>query len=214
MKIKENYIMEGGLGRLWQLTKDTSTFAIIGSQDKDSKIHNPNKLYNLVKDVARNTDGVGYNYIDGSYRYDGGSTGEERSMIVYNISKEVALDIARQLNQETITWKDKDFFGIIRVPNGEVDVKFANNDKNMCFDQETIRKIGGSSALVGKNWKKNKHNSGRPFVFEAYLLQPDKQHYGTCNYFRLCVEKVSENGDCVPVYSVQDALSECNHLDD
>ena len=36
-KLNENKLFETGLARLWQHTKDTSTFAIIGTQDQDTK---------------------------------------------------------------------------------------------------------------------------------------------------------------------------------
>ena len=204
MEIKENIILESGLSRIWQHTKDGGTFAIIGSDEKtkDGKhIDRSEDLIHMIYDNRKTKNRVsGYNYIRGSYTYDDGVITYENSIIVYNISKEDALRIASDLGQEAITWKDPDFFGIIKVPNGEVDIEFANGVKNMNFSDDAIKAVGGSSLLVGKKWKERGVNSEKPFVFEAYLLQPDKKNYGTRNLYPLCKERVLENGDIAPSY--------------
>lgn len=224
MNIKNNIITEGGLSRIWQHTKDGSTFAIIGSDEKtkdEKHIDRSRDLLRKINDNRMKHRINGYNYIEGSYTYDDGTKIPENSIIVYNISKEDALRIAKELGQEAITWKDKDFFGIIKVPNGEVDIEFSNDDKNLKFSDEAIKKVGGSSALVGKNWKKNNHNSGKPFVFEAYLLQSDKKNYGTCNLYLLCKERVLENGDIDSLYfdksdgfTVGEAIQALNNINE
>ena len=87
-------------------------------------------------------------------------------MIIFNITKDQALNIARgsdngknndnYLNQESIIWKDEDFFGIISVPNGKPELTF-NRDE---IDFSNITEYG--SRLV----KHKNRNQLKPFKFK------------------------------------------------
>ena len=90
-KIEHKRIDEGGLSRLYGHIKDQNTFAVIGSQDKDTGEDRSDKLLNLVGDLSRKGKVKGYNWLLGKYVYDDGRLGEENSLIVYNITKEDAL---------------------------------------------------------------------------------------------------------------------------
>lgn len=169
--IEHKEIKEGGLSRLYSHIKGKNSFAIIGSQDKDTRESREKELDALVKDYSRKGKIHGYNYLKGSYTYENGEQDYENSIILYNVDKDIALDIGKKLNQETILWKDKDFFGYIKVDDGSVDMEF---DGGLSFDDETIKYIGASSQLAGKGWhlKRNPKNKSTPFVFETYLVIP------------------------------------------
>lgn len=166
--IKEKELTEASLSRLWQHTKGKSTFAIIGSQDQDTKESRLPELVDEIRVLSRNKAGIGYNYIEGTYTYENGEIGTEDSIIIYNLSKGDALNIGRKLNQETVIWKDENFFGMIKCGDGSVDFEFDNKDKNMNFSPDAIKQF--SSRLRGKGHAKN-----APFVFELYLREHNKQ---------------------------------------
>lgn len=158
-------LVEGGLSRLWSHTKDNNTFAIIGSQDKDTKEDRSDELIDAVSSYSKQNSGkVGYRYLWGRYTYEDGTVGTEMSVIVFNITKEKALEIATDINQNSIIWKDKDFFGFVKSDGREED-RFTSSDKNMNFSDEDI-KLFGSRLAKHKNdnqirWFK--------FVMESYL---------------------------------------------
>ena len=211
MRITENYITEGGLSRLWQHTKDKNTFAVIGSQSSIDRVHRPDELKKLISEYALNHNGVGYNYILGNYKYKDGTSSNERSMIVYNIDKQAALDIASSLGQETILWKDPTFFGYIYVSDGSVDFEFENDKKNLAFNDKTFDNAGGSSQLVGKNWKRSGHNSEQEFVYEAYLQEYNRSNHSV-DYYKLCADKVDVCGNVIPVFTLSEMLDELNKI--
>ena len=159
--IREQF--EAGLSRLWQHTKDKKTFAIIGTQDQDTRQSRYNDLIDAYRVVSRKKGGMGFNNIEGVYTYEDGSKDTEDSLIIYNISKEDALKLANKINQESIIWKDENFFGILKCKDGSVDYEFNNDDKNMNFSPEATKKF--SSKIKGKGHAKN-----TPFVFEAYFI--------------------------------------------
>ena len=138
MKIKKyKKVEEGGLSRLWQhTTQDGRSFAIIGSQDKDTKEDRFKELTAKVKAVAK--DGIGYKKVRGQYTYDDGTPGSEDSYIIYNIPKELALQIARDLNQESIIWKDDNFFGFLTA-DGKPDGEFTKSKRNMTLDPDSVK---------------------------------------------------------------------------
>lgn len=175
-KIEHKRIDEGGLSRLYGHIKDQNTFAVIGSQDKDTGEDRSDKLLNLVGDLSRKGKVKGYNWLLGKYVYDDGRLGEENSLIVYNITKEDALEIGKKLNQETILWKDPNFFGYIYVDTQEVPEWNKGGFKGlMSFDKDKIKDIGGSSQLVKKGWSLNKDklkSKSAPFVYECFLVEP------------------------------------------
>ena len=149
-------IDEGGLSRMWQHTQNGSTFAIIGSQDKDTKEDRFNELMAIVNKLARK-NGIGYKKVNGNYTYDDGTPGVEKSVIIYNIPKETALKIAKILNQESIVWKDKDFFGLLTA-DGEQDLKFTSKRKNMTFDPK-------ATSEFSSQFKHGKETDRKPFNF-------------------------------------------------
>ena len=179
MKVKK--LNEGGFGRLWQLTQDDSTFAIIGSQDKDTKKDRFSELKSLVMKYASNhkENKIGWKHILGTYTYDDNERPEEEdSLIIYNISKSAALKIANTINQESIVWKDDSFFGIIYSDGREM-MSFTDDPKN--FDFTNVK--GFSS-----QFKKGK-NSGIPFNFregvqraKIEVIVPDNLGHGMVYY--------------------------------
>lgn len=160
--IKEDKLFEAGLSRLWQHTKDEKTFAIIGSQDQDTREDRYNDLIDEIRVLSRKKAGIGFNNIDGVYTYEDSKKGTEYSLIIYNLSKEDALKIGNKLNQESIIWKDENFFGMLTCKDGSVDFEFNNYEKNMNLSKEAIQKF--SSKIKGKGHAKN-----APFVFESYF---------------------------------------------
>ena len=169
MKLGENFgVCEASLSRLWQHTQDKGTFAIIGTQDKDTKEIRYNELMDLILQLSRKQSGIGYNNIEGTYTYGSGETGREDSVIIYNISKEDAIRIGKAINQETIIFKDEDFFGMINLENGAIEMTFNKEGKNMKFGPEDTKNF--ASALVKGSHRKV------PFVFECYFCVGDKKN--------------------------------------
>lgn len=129
---------EASYSRIYQHTQDDSTFAIIGSEDKDTKQDRSTELYNIVRDYTyKRGKAIGFNKVNGTYTYqkDDNSkpekqTAYEKSLILYDIDKQTALDIANEINQESIIWKDPNFFGLLYADGsvmGEFDNKIGNN---------------------------------------------------------------------------------------
>lgn len=115
-------INEASYGRIYQHTRDNGTFAIIGSEDKDTGKNRFNELKQLIKKYERRYGHLGYNRLSGTYQYRlTGETTREPSIIVYRISKKDALSIAKRINQESIIWKENTFFGIIDVKGNILD---------------------------------------------------------------------------------------------
>ena len=158
----EEELEEASLSRLYQHTKDKDTFAIIGSQDQTTREDRSKELLGKVKNVSSKYPKIGFNKLEGTYTYEDGTQGIENSLIIYNIPKDEALNIADELNQESIIWKDGDFFGFLK-PDGQEDGTFDNQDKNMSFDDKITSMYG--SKLKGNN------NSSKPFVFECCLVE-------------------------------------------
>lgn len=147
---------EVGLSRILDHIKDKKSFAIIGSQDKDTKESRYDELLQLLRKIPYR---VGWSNLEGTYTYDNGEVGSEDSLIIYNIKKEDALKIAKKINQESIIWKDENFFGFLTA-DGEEDGNFGGN---LSFDKDAVKAFG--SKLKGK------HNNAKGFVFEASLVE-------------------------------------------
>lgn len=164
VKFEENKEIkeEASLSRLFQHIKDKDSFAIIGSQDQDTKKDRYNELDNEISRVCQKYDNVGYNHLEGTYTYDDGELGKEKSLIIYNIPKEEAIKIAKDLNQESIIWKDKDFFGFIDQ-NGNEEDSFKN--RSFTFD-EAIASLYGSKLKSGNKLKP-------ALAFECKLIETD-----------------------------------------
>lgn len=160
-RLEVNKVEEASLSRLYQHTKNKDTFAIIGSQDQDTKQDRSSELKSLIGKVQREYPNIGFNQLEGTYTYETGEQGIENSFIIYNIPKKEAINIAKQLNQESIIWKDDNFFGFINQNGFEVGT-FKNDVKNMTFD-EKITNLYGSKL----------RNSGNQlaFAFECKLLE-------------------------------------------
>lgn len=161
-ELLENKIEEASLSRLYQHTKDKDTFAVIGSQDQDTKQSRFGELKNLVAKLRDKVSNIGFNRLEGTYTYEDGEQGIEDSLIVYNIPKQDALNIANTINQESIIWKDDSYFGFLDK-NGNEEGKFKNDAKNMTFD-EKITDMFGSKLRSGNTLKP-------AFAFECKLIE-------------------------------------------
>ena len=153
----KNRLNEISLSRVYQHTKDDKDFAIIGTQDQDTKEDRRRELDDLIREVSSKYPNIGYNTLNGKYTYENGLTGNELSYMIFNIPKDEALRIANKINQESIIWKDKDYFGFLNAdgtPAGEFD----NGEKNMAFGKEDTKAF--SSRLPGK------HNNSQEFIFK------------------------------------------------
>ena len=67
-KIEHKRIDEGGLSRLYSHIKDNNTFAVIGSQDKDTGEDRSQELYNIA--MLGRFKFKGFNWLLGTYTYD------------------------------------------------------------------------------------------------------------------------------------------------
>ena len=123
-----NIVVEGNsLSRLYYHLSDSTQFMIIGSNDKDTHIDQHKKLlsdiWNLMgKEVyQRQKSKMSYKSLEGKYTYENGESELEYSYIVYNISKPDAVRLMKEYNQESIIWKDENFFGFIYYDGREDD---------------------------------------------------------------------------------------------
>ena len=163
-------VNEASYSRIYQHTQDDSTFAIIGSEDKDTHEDRSVELHNLVYKYSRKKH-IGFNSVRGMYTYQQGNdraTAYEKSLILYDIDKKTALEIANAINQESIVWKDPTFFGIIYT-DGSVMMEFNNEyGKNMSFSN--AQKMGFGTKLP------RDMNNEVGFTFEGFkgtILYPD-----------------------------------------
>lgn len=182
---------EASLSRLFQHTKNKDTFAVIGSQDKDTKKSRFQELKSLVGKLRDKVSNLGYNYLEGTYTYEDGEQGIEDSLIVYNIPKDDALDIANKLNQESIIWKDNNYFGFIDA-DGTESGTFDNKD--LTFDQK-ITNMYGSRLRSGNGLKP-------AFAFECKLIETDakgstfsKQHNSNIKEYNVCSLKLEDKNE-------------------
>lgn len=160
---------EASYSRIYQHTQDDSTFAIIGSEDKDTGANRKRELYDLLRKYKEKTGlRLGFNQAKGVYTYQDGNqekkVAQEDSLIIYDIDKKGALDIADAINQESIVWKDPNFFGILYT-NGTVMTEFDNQaGNNMNF-------TGAESAGFGTKLN-NDNISNLGFKFEGSISYP------------------------------------------
>ena len=184
--VKHEPITGASVGRLLQHLSNANTcFAVIGARDKDTGELRTDELYQLVAQYNEMHHN-GYNKSFGRYEYTEGpfkgTTKDEPSIIVYNIPFEDALDIAKQLNQESIVYKDKDKFGIY-FTDGSVDTEF--NNRSMSFDARDdddgsllAEKFGTKIADRG-NWDiRNPKGKKSHFIFTAYAGRPNSWKHG------------------------------------
>lgn len=179
MKIIKNNVtlVEGaGLSRIWQYTHSDMDFAIIGTQDKDTKEDRSREfLFDLAKisdRYAKKGKKITYRVLRGTYVYDNGEEAFEKSYLINNISKEDALTLMNLINQESIIWKDDKFFGFLDA-NGNPDGEFSKGNRNMGFDPEDVAQFG--SRLD------NKHNKGQGFTFKVEEMLAEKSRSSVRN---------------------------------
>ena len=170
MKIKKIIDEGNSLTKLYRhLDKnDETTFAIIGSNDKDNITENHSKkLYDLIHRLIDTTDNkISYKPIIGTYQMENGEIVKEWSYVIYNLSKEEAITIGKEINQESIIWKDANFFGFIYM-DGREENCFSRNELD--FSTETLDKFASKLA--------SKHNDGKRFAFkfeEEYIDDNDE----------------------------------------
>lgn len=165
---------ESSYSRIYQHTQDNGTFAIIGSEDKDTKQDRSTELYNIVRDYTyKRGKAIGFNKVNGTYTYqkDDNSTPEkqtayEKSLILYDIDKQTALDIANKINQESIVWKDPNFFGLLYT-DGSVMGEFENRvGNNMNFS-------GADEKGFGTQLPRDK-STKLGFTFEGIVKYPQQ----------------------------------------
>ena len=93
-------INEASYSRIYQHAKDSGTFAIIGSEDKDTHQDRYNELKQLVKTYEHNYEHLGYNRLAGTYKYqDKDEVANEKSLIIYGISKEDAKKLILEIKE-------------------------------------------------------------------------------------------------------------------
>lgn len=179
-ELNENCTLnEAGLSRMLNHVKDKNSFAVIGSQDKDTKEDRFLELLSEINKLRRaNKQPVGFNRLEGTYTYDNGETGFEDSLIIYNISKEDAIKIGKKLNQESIIWKEPNFFGFVYMDGRPDENDFKGG---LSFDREAALAYG--SKLRGK------HNNAKPFVFEANLIETTNRGSNFSRQGRATIEK-------------------------
>ena len=170
--IKENLnnsaftlVESAGLSRIWQYTHNNVDFAIIGTQDKDTKEDRTDELRSMLSKLRSNNNKITWRILKGTYTYDNGEQGEENSFLINNVSKEEASKMMNAINQESIIWKDDSYFGFL-LPDGDEDGEFSKDDKNMGFNSEDVRNFG--SRLDSK------HNKGQGFTFKMESLVAEK----------------------------------------
>ena len=145
--------------------KGKNTFAIIGAQDKDTLEDRRDELISKVSEMSQKNRGkIGYMYLFGRYEYENGELAEELSIMIIGITKEKAISICKELNQELIIWRDDNFFGFLDC-NGNESGEFTTNEKNMSFSDEDIELMG---SRLAKHKNKNQLKWFK-FVLERFV---------------------------------------------
>lgn len=192
-------LREASYSRIYQHTRDNETFAIIGSEDKDTHKSRYEELKSLIKKYERKYGHLGYNRLSGTYQYK--LTGEitnEKSVIIYGISKKDALSIAREINQESIIWKENTFFGIIDV-KGTILERFKKSAMNFSkaikqgigsrLQSDQTRTLG--YAFEGNNIRKENKDTEvfkmtkKKIIKEGASLEKQISKYLDCDYEEL-----------------------------
>jgi regulatory protein YycH of two-component signal transduction system YycFG len=147
LEILESYktnhsLNESSLQRIWQhITNPKTIFAVVsayrGGMDNESRHRQ------LAKDIR--DKGFGYIEQKGGYTYEDPETGEEgtseeKSYLIPNIPKKVAIDLALKYSQESILYKDFDGFFLIETATGNIWMKFSTSDQSLTFDPAVVKK--------------------------------------------------------------------------
>ena len=166
---------EGGLSRILTHLKDGVNFAIIGTRDKDTHKDRSNELsfdLGALKNALRDKGiTIGWKELVGRYTYENGEVDDETSYIIYNIPKEDALKLASSINQESIIWKDNDFFGFLGMDGTPM---WDELGRGMSFSSEDVKSFGSALATYGHK-RDVKHSKGVPFIFEMLSVDRDKE---------------------------------------
>lgn len=173
-------IQAASVSRLFtHLLSDKTTFAIIGARDKDTGEIRQDELHSLAVDYNKshksgfNKSFGRYEYVDGPFA---GQSADEPSIILYNISEDDALDIARELNQESIIYKDNDFFGIVYTDGAPPDNFLERGMSFDAMDDETQEKLAekfGTMLADKGSWNYEKPQGKKDrFIFTCYIGKP------------------------------------------
>ena len=166
--VKELYsINEPGLSRIRQYMQNGMDSAIIGAQDWDTGKDRATELSYEIDKLSDKRKNITFRVLIGTYTYEDGSIGKETSYLINNLFKEDAIRIGRKLNQESIIWKDKDFFGFIDVASGKPVAELSKGEKDMPFEKEAIKEL--RSRLYSR------HDKGQRFVFKLSELVNDNK---------------------------------------
>lgn len=132
------YFENQHIGQIFRRIDSGEPFAIIGSMD--GKNVGTSKLNELEKKVSKLAidKGVTYQYTTGRYTMKNGEIIDEPGYILYHITKEDALECAKIINQESIIWNDKDFFGFLYLDGTKE--PFSRNKFD--FDSNNLRQYG------------------------------------------------------------------------
>ena len=172
----ENELNEGGLSRILTHLKDDVNFAIIGTRDKDTHKDRSNELsfdLGALKNTLHDRGiTIGWKELVGRYTYEDGSVDDETSYIIYNIPKEDALRLASRINQETIIWKDDNFFGFLDM-NGNS--KWDELGRGMNFSSDDVKSFGSALSTYGHK-RDYRHNKGVSFIFEMLSVDRGKEN--------------------------------------
>ena len=146
-----------GIEKLYQLTKDDQSFAIIGSLDQNRKVH----FRDLNETLRAIKPRIPYDrHYNGLYTYQDGIKKGETLFLLHNIDKTTALEISKKFNIEYMLWKDDDFFGIIKSDDGSVAL-------NLSYDLQAMQSTESEQRF--NNWftqlanEKNIITYERPF---------------------------------------------------
>lgn len=180
--MERKQLFEANISRVLQHTTDDTTFAIIGYFDKDTGQSHKSEVLSWLQSKSGkyvnkankeddtgnpNYPKFGYTLTNGTYTYkDGPNNGKtipEPSVILYNVTKEDALELAKKINQESIIWKDTDFFGFLTT-DGKEDGRLKRG--TLTFDPDITTSYGTQLRNgVNKNDRNVGHNKNKLFSF-------------------------------------------------
>lgn len=155
-------IEESSLSRIWQHVTDNSRkFAIISSAIGEYSAAQNQARHDVLKTIVRKK-GYGFVETEGGYREERGEeveVVEEPSLFIPEIALNEAVRIGEYFRQETVLYKDSDFFGLVDSMGnvGGVVVNFKKNVDDV-LDLTNVEDF--FTALV-----KGSH-AGRKFVFK------------------------------------------------
>jgi len=152
-------ILESSLSRIWQhIEEPDRSFGVMSAFRGEFSWNENEERHAELKHVVRE---MGYGYIE----MNGGYSGTdgfvlELSLFLPEISKSDLKELGRRYEQETVIYKDADFFGLIEVATGSVWQEFVSGSgrENITLKHPEIFKEFFSTLLKGSH-------RGRKFVF-------------------------------------------------